>query len=393
MDQLIRDFYPLLSGFLQLLTFFWFFHNFPRKTGPIKAIPVILRTLLIAEVMQLCYGISNGIITVLAPLLYPHNPALFSFVFMIAGDLLALGLTCLCCWLLLQSLPSRECTRDTWIILAPLLMIFWANGYISHTFYGDTVTIAPSSPYFFSDYVPVLGFQVLGVISIFSVIYIQQRLSAVKQQIHFQQKYVEKAQAHYDRTRSFRHDIKNHLFVVTGLLRRGLFEKARAYLNDLDSAADTLSFPIQTNHPVLDILLENKSVLADSKGIHITSTLRIPVPCSVSDIDFCTILSNTLDNAIQACERLDAKEKKFIRLSSRSQGDFLLLEIENSFGGSQRFTLGTGLSNVRQTVKKYGGTVDAQIQGKVFLLRVLLVISQQPENTSQQTHCAPPGSL
>ena len=83
-------------------------------------------------------------------------------------------------------------------------------------------------------------------------------------------------------------------------------------------------------------------------------------------------------------------EKKYIRISSSRQEDFLLIEIENSFNGSRNgsrhFKQGIGLSNIKWVTEKYGGAVDISIEDKSFCLSVLLVISQQPQNISQQTY-------
>lgn len=103
-------------------------------------------------------------------------------------------------------------------------------------------------------------------------------------------------------------------------------------------------------------------------------------------MDFCIILSNALDNAIHACEKLGTEEKKYIHISSCRQDDFLLLEIENSFNGHGYFKQGIGLSNIKWVTEKYGGAMDIDIVDKVFRLSALLIISQQPQSFSQQTH-------
>ena len=154
----------------------------------------------------------------------------------------------------------------------------------------------------------------------------------------------------------------------------------------MDIVTANLSFPFQTGNAVLDVLLENKAALAANKGITVSSTLKVPFPCSIGDMDFCIILSNALDNAIHACEKLGMDEKKYIRISSSRQEDFLLIEIENSFNGSRHFKQGIGLSNIKWVTEKYGGAVDISIKDKSFCLSVLLVISQQPQNISQQTY-------
>nr|WP_305139192.1 ATP-binding protein [uncultured Schaedlerella sp.] len=110
----------------------------------------------------------------------------------------------------------------------------------------------------------------------------------------------------------------------------------------------------------------------------------MPYPCSLRDIDICIILSNALDNAIQAVKRLDAGREKYIRVSGRIQGDFLMMEIENSFQGKGAFKKGTGLSNVKKAAEKYGGAMSIETPENKFVLHVLLIISQHPGGIPQQ---------
>lgn len=76
--------------------------------------------------------------------------------------------------------------------------------------------------------------------------------------------------------------------------------------------------------------------------------------------------------------------EKYIHVSGRIQGDFLMMEIENSFHGKGAFKKGTGLSNVKKVAEKYGGAMSIETQENKFVLHVLLIISQHPEGIPQQ---------
>ena len=155
-------------------------------------------------------------------------------------------------------------------------------------------------------------------------------------------------------------------------------------MEDLDDMAEKMSFPVSTNNPVVDILAGNKLGIAKSMGISVDCSLLLPYPCGLRDIDICIVLSNALDNAIQACKSLDAGIEKQIHVSGHVQGDFLMLETRNSFCGKSVFKKGTGLSNVKKVAEKYDGAMSIETQENVFILHVLLVIPQHPDDTSQQ---------
>ncbi len=77
---------------------------------------------------------------------------------------------------------------------------------------------------------------------------------------------IEEAKACYGRTKSFRHDIKNHIEVVKNLLLSGKLEEAVTYMGDLGDMAEKMSFPCSTNNLVVDILVGNKLGIAKSMG-------------------------------------------------------------------------------------------------------------------------------
>ncbi len=162
--------------------------------------------------------------------------------------------------------------------------------------------------------------------------------------------------------------------VLKKLLQSGKLEQAFTYIRDMDEMAEELSFSCSTNNPVVDILAGKKLGIAAGMGIDVDCPLVLPYPCGVRDIDLCIILSNALDNAIHACKKMEDGAQKYIRVSGRLQGDFLLIEVANSFQGSGIYRQGTGLSNVKTIAEKYHGAMSIKVQDQVFLLHVLLIL-------------------
>ena len=188
----------------------------------------------------------------------------------------------------------------------------------------------------------------------------------------------------YEKTKSFRHDIKNHIMVVKELLQNQKTEAALQYVEGMQNLTEDLSFPVSTGHPALDILLGNKLGIAEENRIEIRCSLVVPYPCGISDIDLCIILGNALDNAVSACSRLSDEKQKYIHVAGKAQGDFLLLEIENSYSGRRMIQSGTGLANIKAAVEKYQGAMEIRTEGEKFVLSILLIIPQQSGSISHQ---------
>ena len=367
----------------------------------------LLYAALAAEIMLICGGIVNSMIS----LPYPWMPAFFhetdNIAAMLISEAASLALTGFCYYMVYRyfswdDFDPVDTPKTTMgmqqmvLIFIPILMIFIMSSYINAIEYDFQFEISVDkgpAEHFFS-HGQMLSMYFLGLASLFCILFSYKKLqqsfrfsteiSLMEQQEHSLNQYVEEAKTRYDETKSFRHDIRNHIAVVKKLLQNGKLEEAITYVEDLDDMAEKMSFPCSTNNPVVDILVGNKLGIAKSMGIDVDCSLPLPYPCGIRDIDICIVLSNALDNAIHAVKNPGADIEKYIRVSGRIQGDFLMMEIQNSFHGKGAFKKGTGLSNVKKVAEKYGGAMSIETQENVFVLHVLLIIPQHPENSTQQ---------
>ncbi len=353
----------------------------------------LLYASLVTEIMLLCYGIVKSLIS----LLFPFLPVVFhdtaGIAAMLASEMVSLALAGFCYYIVYRYF-SRDVfytvaeMQQMFLVFIPVLMIFITSEYINvieFEFQYEILEDEEFSGYLFSHW-QLLVMHLLGLASLFCILFsykkLQQNfrlsteLSLLEQEEHSLGKYVEEAKARYDRTKSFRHDIRNHIGVVKNLLQSGKLEEAVNYIEDMEDMAEEMSFPCSTNNPVIDILVGNKLGIAKNMGIDVDCSLLLPYPCSLRDIDICIVLSNALDNAIQACKSLDAGIEKYINVSGRIQGNLLMIEIDNSFKDKGGFRKGTGLSNIKNVAGKYGGAMSIDIKENVFVLHVLLIIPE-----------------
>ena len=363
-----------------------------------------LYAVLTVEMMQLSYGIVKSLLSILYPHLSAFDQNTVGFVFMLTGEAVSLLLTWLCYGMVQRYFADEMhlfhygAVDKQYILLVfiPILMIFIMDEYINSFVYGMVVTnVDGTETYLYTNHYQMLAIQFLGIGSLFCILSAYKKLlqsfrlstelSLLEQEEHSLNQYVEEAKARYDETKSFRHDIRNHIIVVKKLLQGGKLEQAINYIEDMDDITEKMSFPCSTNNPVVDILVGNKLGIAKSMGIRAGCSLLLPYPCGLRDIDICIVLSNALDNAIHACKNMDPGIEKYIHVSGRIQGDFLMMEIENSFRGTGTFKKGTGLSNIKTVAEKYDGAMSIETKGNVLVLHVLLIIPQHLEGISQQT--------
>ena len=338
---------------------------------------VILYAALTVEITELSFGIVNSVSGILQPwadLVHRNAAAVISILM---GSM-SLVLAVLCYRTAYRYFSYYETVEKQYLlmILIPVLMIFFMDEYISSILYGNIVLKNAGGSGISVNHYHMLVIQLFGMASLFCLMFAYKKL--------LQNFHLSTELSRYEKTKSFRHDIKNHITVVKELLHNEKPKEALAYISDMADMTEELSFPCSTGNPVADILVGNKLGIAKSMGIDVECSLRLPYPCPVRDIDFCIILSNALDNAIRACRNVNGSEGKYIRVSGRIQGDFILLEVENGFRGKGTAERGTGLSNIKAVAEKYQGAMSVKIQDGSFILSVLLVIPRHVESIPQQ---------
>lgn len=200
-----------------------------------------------------------------------------------------------------------------------------------------------------------------------------------------EQSYFEEINKRYNESRMIRHDIKNHLSVIAVLLDSGDSEGARKYIGEISDEIDSIRPPVRTGSNVLDALLFRKFSGAAEKSINInTEFMSDFADCRFSDYDLCGIFSNILDNACEACGKLNENERN-ISLKVKDQMDMVCIFCENryseiNFSPAGLITLkpdkiahGLGLKRVSRIAEKYGGTVDIKTDNNIFTISVLLM--------------------
>ena len=337
-----------------------------------------LAAVLAFYVSQLSFGIINSVEAALFPR-FIGSPLLY--LLLLAAQVLFFALCAGCYYAVLKLLAWTEDSQTPYIglLLFPGLFFFAAELYILQTAYSFFTPIVSLEEV--GKHSTLLFLQVMGLAALLCTLYAyrhlcqgfqaQAELQSLTQATHEQKVYITEAQARYEQTKSFRHDIKNHLSVLDGLLRSGDLEESREYLKKLEAVSEALSFPYQTGNPIVDILLGEKLGLA--KEIAAEVSLVLPKPCGIDDFDLCVLFANALDNAIAACRANDGA--KAIRISGKQQGDFYMLTFENTCSDEPMPPAGTGLSNIKAVAEKYHGAMLIEKNGRQYYLSVLLNIS------------------
>lgn len=359
------------SGAAEVLIGYHYFNRLSVKKSPIK---LAAYALIIVTVMQLCFGTVNSVIGLISPLLIGQNPDITAAV-MIIFNLLFIFSSCVCCKIMIKGLSvngsdSEKIPAVKFVI--PVAVILGIGAYINHTLYSNT-THSDQEINVYEKYSATLVFQILGISALYCILSLCSEIIRDKMALEYARYFAEDAKSRCDKTKSFRHDLKNHMIVLTGFLSRGDTQGATEYLAEIKAISEDFSARFQTGRAAADIIINGKFSDAEKKEIKVDCELKIP-RCDISDSDLCIILANAVDNAIHACDKVD-NNTKFIEVNGYWREDILLIEVKNSYDG-KKFKKGTGIRNIETTAKKYNGSVSISCAEDVFTLGVLLNISQ-----------------
>lgn len=205
---------------------------------------------------------------------------------------------------------------------------------------------------------------------------IKTELAIVKEQIkHYND--ITAAQA---QTRKLKHDLSNHIISIKSYVEDGKKEECLQYLDSLTDYADINSDVIDTGNSVIDAIFTAKRNLARERNIDFSADVQIPENLKINSSDCCVIFGNALDNAIEACDKVQGD--KYIKVSLIYRDNSLMCKIVNSMSEAKNPLLkttkadkinhGIGLKNIRETLNKYSHMLRVEQNTGEFVLSFII---------------------
>lgn len=156
--------------------------------------------------------------------------------------------------------------------------------------------------------------------------------------------------------------------------------KGLAYLNSLSQ--DYKKSPEKwTGIQVLDMLLNYKKSVAEEKGIEMKITSELIV-LPFSEKETIALFGNALDNAIEACEKVETGQR-WINVSLRRMQMMTFVEIANTYvpgdltrngkltsAKADKAMHGLGIKGMKVIIEKYGGTLEWEPGEDAFTLKM-----------------------
>lgn len=222
------------------------------------------------------------------------------------------------------------------------------------------------------------------------IIYIDIIRQGIQEENAIKDKYLQISKEHFQEisdhmqeVRRIKHDMKSHTSSLEHYLTNQKYSDALAYLNRMK---DTRILDVQVMNLVGNQMVDAVifHALGGHKGIRIQCEGVLPSDLNVSDYDLCTIFSNMVSNAAEACEKLKKSEKLIEIKLGCYQGNIVIavcnpVEWEIDVDRLGRITSkeekqghGYGIYNIKNTVERLGGKYFFDVAERVFEVKIIL---------------------
>jgi len=217
---------------------------------------------------------------------------------------------------------------------------------------------------------------------------LSERASSMERLTEMQKGYFNVLRKEMDETKSIRHDLHHHFMVIESFLNNKQYDDLTAYITNYNGLIRTNDEPeIYTDNNVINILIHHYQMLSEQNRILFDARCELTEPIRISDADLCGILSNLLENAVEACLRIKTG-RRIIHLGFLNMGDDLVIRVENTTDGSLKQSgktflsskgeerIGYGITSVIAVAKRNGGVASFTWNKEARLFAAVVVLQQ-----------------
>ncbi len=208
------------------------------------------------------------------------------------------------------------------------------------------------------------------------------RLRQENQFLSMQQSRYSNLRTAIEETREARHDMRHHFNALQNLARQKKWQSLEKYLSDAQESIPDAELNLCDN-TATDSVASHYELLCRKQGIPFFSELDLPCELPIPEIDLCLVLSNLLENALEASLRTAPSKRRIKAQAYLHSEHMILLTVENAFDGeikekdgifqsSKRRGEGIGIQSIRRIADKSGGYSRFSYEGGIFCANVML---------------------
>lgn len=183
------------------------------------------------------------------------------------------------------------------------------------------------------------------------------------------------------------HDFNHHLRALQTIANNHDIQKVSEYLDSLLAVPKISLTLCRCGNDVIDAVINCKAMDAKNYKVDFHYSVEYDPTFVIDPVDLCAILSNQIDNALEACQKLPENQERRVDVKIWPQnGEMLFLQVfntveSNPFEGNENLATtkvdpyhlhGYGLRNIQETATKYDGELKSTFQNGKFVSTVYL---------------------
>lgn len=189
----------------------------------------------------------------------------------------------------------------------------------------------------------------------------------------------------YNIQRQRTHEYKNQIVCMDMLMKKKDYSKLEDYIGNISDGLDAQLDMVDTNNDVVNAILNAKYYEAIKNDVLFVLKINDLSDIKVSDEDIVTILSNLLDNAIEAAKQCDVG-KRTVKIKLLSEDDVLTIAVSNTYKTEPMLTEdgyirttknnkeehGWGIRNIVATLEKYDAEYIIDYKNGEFVFSIMM---------------------
>lgn len=197
-------------------------------------------------------------------------------------------------------------------------------------------------------------------------------------------------EAMYGEQRKRIHEFKNHIGCIQGLLETGQIDKAQNYVNGIQQDIFQSDSTVKTGNNIIDVIVNQKYREAVKEHITFVMALDRLENFPLEDDDTVILLSNLLDNAVEACKKIESAEEKIIKLKLVQKGSRYILVVSNRVRDEvtiqrqvaettkkNKYEHGIGMQNIKEIIQKYDAEGECKCENGWFIYTIILNVERK----------------
>ena len=189
----------------------------------------------------------------------------------------------------------------------------------------------------------------------------------------------------FDKQKKRTHEYKNQIECMESLLEKKEYVKLEEYVKGICGRLDKELDAIDTNNVIVNAILNTKYQEAEVNGIVFVLRVNDLSKLRIDDADIVTILSNLLNNAIEACKKCDSS-RRIIKLKLVNEDGMIKIGVRNTFNNPilyengeikstkilQAEEHGVGIKNIKEVIEKYDGSYIIKDDDQEFYFSIII---------------------